>query len=77
MVVAYALVEADTSDASGLVAEVTDIEGVKDAHVVAGDVDLIARVEVPDPSSVSGVITGEIAALDAVADTETYMSMDE
>ncbi|MBS3760111.1 Lrp/AsnC ligand binding domain-containing protein [Halodesulfurarchaeum sp.] len=77
MVVAYALVEADTSDTSGLVAEVTDIEGVKGAHVVAGDIDLIAQVEVPNPGSVSQIITGEIAAFDAVADTETYMSMDK
>jgi DNA-binding Lrp family transcriptional regulator len=76
MVMAYALVEADTSDTSELVAAVTDIEGVKGAHAVAGDVDLIAQVEVPNPGSVSQIIAGEIAAIDAVGDTETYMSMD-
>lgn len=76
MVVAYALLEADTSDIDGLVADVTDIEGVTDAHMVAGDVDVIARIEVADPGSASTVINRKIAALDGVADTETYMSMD-
>lgn len=76
MVVAYALVEADTSDGAELVADVTDIEGVTDAHLVAGDVDLIVRIEVADPGSASSVINREIATLEAVSDTETYMSMD-
>lgn len=76
MVTAYALLEAETSAIEEVRAAVAEIGAVKDVHVVAGDVDLIARIDVPDPGAVSEVITGEIADLDGVLDTETYISMD-
>lgn len=76
MVVAYALLEAETSAIEQVRADVAEIESVQDVHVVAGDVDLIARIDVADPGTVSEVITGEIAGLDGVLDTETYISMD-
>lgn len=76
MVVAYALVEASTSEADRLREDIEALEGVETVHVVAGDVDLIARVTVDSPAAASGVITGGIAEIDGVADTETYMSMD-
>ncbi|MDZ7849803.1 MAG: Lrp/AsnC ligand binding domain-containing protein [Halodesulfurarchaeum sp.] len=76
MVVAYALLEAETSAIEEVRAAVAAIGAVQDVHVVAGDVDLIARIDVADPGAVSAVITGEIAGLDGVLDTETYISMD-
>lgn len=76
MVVAYALLEAETSAIEQVRSDVADIEAVQDVHVVAGDVDLIARIGVADPGAVSEVVTGEIAGLDGVLDTETYISMD-
>ncbi|MFP4530968.1 MAG: Lrp/AsnC family transcriptional regulator [Halodesulfurarchaeum sp.] len=76
MVVAYALLEAETSAIEEVRVAVADIGAVQDVHVVAGDVDLIARIDVADPGAVSAVITGEIAGLDGVLDTETYISMD-
>jgi DNA-binding Lrp family transcriptional regulator len=76
MVVAYALVEADTTETDRLLAAVTDIDAVRSAHVVAGDVDLIANVEVADPTAVSEVVAKGIGGLDEVRSTETYMTMD-
>lgn len=76
MVVAYALLEAETSAIEQVRAAVAEVAAVQDVHVVAGDVDLIARIDVSDPGAVSEVITGEIAGLDGVLDTETYISMD-
>ncbi|MFB6086428.1 MAG: Lrp/AsnC family transcriptional regulator [Halodesulfurarchaeum sp.] len=76
MVVAYALLEAETGAIEDLRATVAEIESAEAVHVVAGDVDLIARIEVEDPGAVSEVITGEIAGLDGILDTETYISMD-
>ncbi len=76
MVVAYALVEAETGGTEDLVADVEAIDGVEEAHLVAGDVDLIAHIEVDGPGEASTVINRQIAKLEAVTDTETYMSMD-
>lgn len=76
MVVAYALLDADTGGIAQLAEAVADVDGVKEAHVVAGDVDLIARLEAADPGAVADIITGEIAGLDGITDTETYLSMD-
>ncbi len=75
MVVAYALLSADTSEIEQVKEAVAEVNGVKDVHIVAGDVDLIARIEVGDPKAVPGVITGEIAGLDGISDTETYLSV--
>ena len=76
MVVAYALLEADPSAVESIRADVAAVDGVQDVHVVAGDVDLIARIEVEDPGAVSSVVTGDVAAIEGVIDTETYLSMD-
>jgi DNA-binding Lrp family transcriptional regulator len=76
MVVAYALLEADPSAVESISETVAAVDGVRAVHVVAGDVDLIARIEAEDPGAVSSIVTGEIAAIDGVEDTETYLSMD-
>ena len=43
MVAAYVMVKANTGEADRLKGSILDIDGVRDAHIVAGDVDLIVR----------------------------------
>lgn len=76
MVTAYVLIKANTSEADRLLNDVADIDGVVDAHVVAGDVDLIAKIEVESPQAVKAVAADRILSLAGVEDTETYISMD-
>ena len=75
MVTAYILVKANTGEADRLLNAVSDLDGVVDAHLVAGDVDLIARVEVDSPADVKEIAANGIQNTSGVEDTETYISM--
>jgi len=75
-VVAYVLVKANTGEADRLLGEIGDIEGVVDAHIVAGDVDIIAKVQVDSPGQVKEIAANAIQRIDGVEDTETYIAMD-
>jgi DNA-binding Lrp family transcriptional regulator len=76
MVVAYILVKANTGEAERLRADLAAVEGVEDVHIVAGDVDFIARVRVENPADVRGIAATEFQGLDGDADTETYIAME-
>jgi DNA-binding Lrp family transcriptional regulator len=75
MVTAYVLVNAPTGDADRLLDDVAAIDGVVDAHLVAGDVDLIAKLDVDSPTEVKDIAANRIQHTDGVEDTETYISM--
>lgn len=76
MVTAYVMIKANTGEADRLQRAVADIEGVINAHVVAGDVDVIAKLDVPDPAAVKRVAADEIQRVDGVEDTQTYVAME-
>ncbi|WP_232686398.1 Lrp/AsnC family transcriptional regulator [Halobacterium zhouii] len=75
MVVAYVLVKANTGDADRLLDDVASIDGIVDAHVVAGDVDIIAKLDVDSPADVKNIAANAIQATAGVESTETYLSM--
>lgn len=75
MVIAYALVKATTGEADRLRRTIEDCEGVTRAHIIAGDVDLIARVDVDSTAKVKEVVAGCIQGIDGVDDTNTYIAM--
>jgi DNA-binding Lrp family transcriptional regulator len=76
MVTAYIMVKAHTGDADRLKTEIEAIEGVIEAHIVAGDVDLIAKVDVETPAEVKDVAATHIQSIDGVESTQTYIAMD-
>lgn len=76
MVIAYSMVTANTGEADRLKTEIEAIEGVTEVHVVAGDVDLIARVEVESPAAVKTVAADQIQSIEGVERTQTYIAMD-
>ncbi|WP_135665311.1 Lrp/AsnC family transcriptional regulator [Halorhabdus rudnickae] len=76
MVIAYVMVKAHTSEADRLKNTIAAIDGVVSTHVVAGDVDLITKVDVPSPADVKGIAASEIQDVDGVEDTQTYIAMD-
>ncbi|MFB6112564.1 MAG: Lrp/AsnC family transcriptional regulator [Halodesulfurarchaeum sp.] len=76
MVIAYILIKANTSEADRLLEDVSNIENIVDAHVVAGDVDLIAKAEVDAPQEIKDIVANRIQDLDGVENTETYISME-
>jgi DNA-binding Lrp family transcriptional regulator len=76
MVTAYVMVKAHTGDADRLKRAIEDVEGVQSASIVAGDVDLIAKVQVDTPAEVKDVSATNIQSIDGVEDTQTYIAMD-
>ena len=76
MVVAYVMVKANTGEADRLLDEIAAIDGVIDAHIVAGDVDIIAKVDVDSPGGVKEIAADGIQGLDGVEDTHTYIAME-
>ena len=76
MVVAYVMVKAHTGEADRLKNDIEAIDGVVSAHIVAGDVDIIAKVEVDSPAAVKDVAASNIQSIDGVEDTQTYIAMD-
>ena len=76
MVTAYVMVKAHTGDADRLRDEIEAIDGVSEAHIVAGDVDLIAKVSVDTPAAVKDVTATHIQDIEGVESTQTYIAMD-
>jgi len=75
MVTAYVMVKANTGEADRLLEEIAAVDGVADAHIVAGDVDIIAKVDVDAPADVKEIAATTIQNISGVEDTETYISM--
>jgi DNA-binding Lrp family transcriptional regulator len=76
MVRAYVMVKAHTGEADRLVREIEDVPGVVDAAIVAGDVDVIATLDVETPADVKTAAADDIQGIAGVEDTRTYVAMD-
>ena len=76
MVTAYVMVKALTGDADRLKGEIAAVGGVEHVHIVAGDVDLIAKLDVGSPSDVKEIAANKIHAIDGVDSTQTYIAME-
>ncbi|PSQ60072.1 MAG: transcriptional regulator [Halobacteriales archaeon SW_9_67_25] len=76
MVRAYVTVKAHTGDADTIRDAIAAVEGVERAHIVAGDIDLIAVVDVDSPAAVKDVAATHIQNIEGVADTQTYIAME-
>lgn len=55
---------------------VRDLSGVTEAHVVAGDFDIVAEIEGETVHDLQTMLTKEIQAIDGVGTTRTYVQLD-
>ena len=76
MVLAYVMVKANTGEADRLRREIDDIEGIERVSIVAGDVDLIAKVSVDSPAEVKAIAADGIQRIRGIEDTQTYIAME-
>lgn len=76
MVTAYVMVKANTGEADRLLEDIRSIDGIVDAHIVAGDVDIIAKASVDSPADVKQIAANRIQAIRGVENTRTYVAMD-
>jgi DNA-binding Lrp family transcriptional regulator len=76
MVTAYVMITASSGDADRIKDEISTFDGVTDAHIVAGDVDFIAQVDVAEPGDVKDIAAARIQGIDGIISTRTYIAMD-
>lgn len=75
MVTAYITVKAHTGEADRLVSDIESITGVERAHIVAGDIDIIAVVNVASTADIKDIAANSIQQIDGVERTQTYVAM--
>ncbi|MFC6953924.1 Lrp/AsnC ligand binding domain-containing protein [Halorubellus litoreus] len=75
-VTAYIMIKANTGEADRLRDDIEALDGVEHAYIVAGDVDIIAKVSVESPGEVKDVAATKIQGIHGVEDTQTYIAMD-
>jgi DNA-binding Lrp family transcriptional regulator len=75
-VTAYIMIKANTGEADRLRDDIEALDGVDHAFIVAGDVDIIAKVTVDSPGAVKDIAATQIQGIDGVEDTQTYIAMD-
>lgn len=52
------------------------IDGIDEAHIVAGEFDIIAEVEVAEVHDVLDVVSTGIQSVEGVLDTRTYITLE-
>jgi len=77
MVKAYAMVITAAGRSTDLAEEIRSFEGVIDAHVIAGDFDVMVEIEAPSIQAVREVIVDRIQGLEGIGTTRTYLALDE
>jgi DNA-binding Lrp family transcriptional regulator len=75
MVIAYVMIKANTGEADRLREAIATVDGVIDINIVAGDVDLIAKLEVDTPAEVKDVVADRVQSTGGVENTQTYIAM--
>jgi DNA-binding Lrp family transcriptional regulator len=76
MVHAYVVIITGTGSSPAVVERLQELEGVTEAHVVAGAFDVIAEVEVADVTSILDVVSSEFHQIEGVGTTRTYVALD-
>ncbi|WP_135828054.1 Lrp/AsnC family transcriptional regulator [Halorussus halobius] len=76
MVTAYVMVKVNTGEADRLKNAILDLDGVVDAHIVAGDVDIVAKLDVDSPGDVKAIAADGIQGIGGVEGTHTYVAME-
>ena len=75
MVTAYVMIKANTADVKQLGDAIRGVDAVESCHIVAGDVDLIAKLNADYPDGILEVVGEELRALDGIEETRTYLTM--
>ncbi|WP_266079621.1 Lrp/AsnC family transcriptional regulator [Haladaptatus caseinilyticus] len=76
MVTAYVLIKANVPTVEQIRDSIMELDGVVTAHIVAGDVDIIAKIDVDTPANVRETVATGILSIHGVENTHTYMAME-
>jgi DNA-binding Lrp family transcriptional regulator len=75
MVKAFIMVKTAAGKSEELVATIQDITGVDEAHIVAGQYDIIVEASSEEVYDLMHSVATELRAIDGVADTKTYICL--
>ena len=73
---AYVNILADPGAVTAAANEIGDLDAVSTVHVVTGEYDIIAQLELTDPDDLPAVVAGEIHAVSGVVDTVTNVAFE-
>lgn len=76
MVHAFVMVKTGAGRSEEMVEATRELETITEAHIVAGNYDIIAEVETDEVYEVLQAASSGIQGLDGIADTKTYISLD-
>jgi DNA-binding Lrp family transcriptional regulator len=76
MVRAYIMVKTAAGKSEELLDATVALDGVTEAHIVAGNYDIIVEVEGEEVYDVMHEVATDIRELDGVADTRTYICLE-
>lgn len=76
MVHAFIMVKTAAGKSEGLLESVRDLEAVSDAHIVAGDYDIIVEIDAAEVYDILQSVSSELQGLEGVTETKTYIAMD-
>ncbi|USZ67611.1 Lrp/AsnC ligand binding domain-containing protein [Halorussus salilacus] len=76
MVRAYVAIITGEGAADDIVSAVRDLPGVAEAHVVAGDFDVVAEAEGETVRDLQRTVTDGIHGVEGVGTTRTYVQLD-
>lgn len=74
MISAFVLITARPDRIAALASELADVDGVAEVYSVAGDVDIVAVVRVPEHEQLAEVVTGRIVGLDGIVSTTSMIA---
>ncbi|QGA81689.1 Lrp/AsnC family transcriptional regulator [Halomicrobium sp. LC1Hm] len=76
MVSAFIMIKSSAGKSEGLLSEIRGHDGVSEAHIVAGNYDIIAEAAGEEVYDVMHTVATRIRDLDGVVDTRTYICME-
>jgi len=76
MVHAFIMVKTAAGRSEDVLASVRELDRVSEAHVVAGDFDIVVEADAAEVYDVLHAASSDVSGLDGVADTKTYMAID-
>lgn len=77
MVHAFVMVITDVAASESLLWIIRDLPPVVEAHIVAGEHDLIVEISTEEVYEILQTTTSEIQSLDGVLETKTYISLED
>jgi DNA-binding Lrp family transcriptional regulator len=70
---AYVLIALDSAREQQIYEEIKDMEGIKDAHILFGEWDMVAKLELENPEALSAFVIQNIRAIPGVRLTSTMI----